>query len=241
MNATVNTTAAANTIATTANNFVVPQFIDTNYKAGRLSVGIYNAAERTTTEAINFTNAANALNYAFLLKKRHGIFIARRAFDLILWEIKRTGAVSTRAQRGAEAAKCAPTATEPTPTPADTTEDTKAEPTEKPKRKRADKVAETPLMKQYKEMKKKHHDAILLFRVGDFYECMADDAVIASEILGITLTSRANGKTEPIRLAGFPHHCLDTYMPKLVRAGQTVAICEQLEDPQKNLKRGATT
>ncbi len=98
------------------------------------------------------------------------------------------------------------------------------------------KVAETPLMTQYREMKKKHPDAILIFRVGDFYEMMGEDAVKASEILKITLTRRRNGKAGSIELAGFPHHALDTYLPKLVRAGQRVAICEQLEDPKQKQK-----
>ncbi len=97
-------------------------------------------------------------------------------------------------------------------------------------------ISETPIMRQYTEMKKRHPDAILLFRVGDFYECMGPDAVKASEILGITLTRRANGKAAYIELAGFPHHALDTYLPKLVRAGQRVAICEQLEDPKMKQK-----
>ncbi|MDE6410822.1 MAG: DNA mismatch repair protein MutS [Muribaculaceae bacterium] len=105
------------------------------------------------------------------------------------------------------------------------------------------KIAETPLMGQYAEMKKKHPDAILLFRVGDFYETFSEDAIAASEILGITLTRRANGKAAYVELAGFPHHALDTYLPKLVRAGKRVAICEQLEDPKlakKLVKRGIT-
>ncbi len=107
----------------------------------------------------------------------------------------------------------------------------------------AKKIAETPLMKQYVEMKKKHPDAILLFRVGDFYETFSDDAIIASQILGITLTRRANGTAQYVELAGFPHHALDSYLPKLVRAGKRVAICEQLEDPKltkKLVKRGIT-
>ncbi len=107
----------------------------------------------------------------------------------------------------------------------------------------AKKIAETPLMKQYMEMKKKHPDAILLFRVGDFYETFSEDAIAASEILGITLTRRANGSAQYVELAGFPHHALDTYLPKLVRAGKRVAICEQLEDPKttkKLVKRGIT-
>ncbi len=105
------------------------------------------------------------------------------------------------------------------------------------------KIAETPLMKQYMEMKRKHPDAVLLFRVGDFYETFSQDAVVASEILGITLTRRANGSASHVELAGFPHHALDTYLPKLVRAGKRVAICEQLEDPRltkKLVKRGIT-
>lgn len=107
----------------------------------------------------------------------------------------------------------------------------------------AKKIVETPLMKQYTEMKQKHPDAILLFRVGDFYETFSDDAITASEILGITLTRRANGAAQYVELAGFPHHALDTYLPKLVRAGKRVAICEQLEDPKltkKLVKRGIT-
>jgi DNA mismatch repair protein MutS len=105
------------------------------------------------------------------------------------------------------------------------------------------KVVETPLMKQYYEIKQKHPDAVLLFRVGDFYETFGEDAVKASGILGITLTKRANGAATFIDLAGFPFHALDTYLPKLVRAGQRVAICEQLEDPKLTktiVKRGIT-
>ncbi|WP_010421965.1 DNA mismatch repair protein MutS [Anaerophaga thermohalophila] len=104
-------------------------------------------------------------------------------------------------------------------------------------------VVETPLMKQYYNIKGKYPDAILLFRVGDFYETFSEDAIKASEILGITLTQRANGSASSVELAGFPHHALDTYLPKLVRAGQRVAVCDQLEDPKmtkKIVKRGVT-
>ncbi|HEX2968377.1 MAG TPA: DNA mismatch repair protein MutS [Bacteroidales bacterium] len=100
---------------------------------------------------------------------------------------------------------------------------------------------ETPLMKQYYSIKTKHPDAILLFRVGDFYETFGEDAIKTSEILGITLTRRANGSASFVELAGFPYHALDIYLPRLVRAGQRVAICEQLEDPKltkKIVKRG---
>lgn len=104
-------------------------------------------------------------------------------------------------------------------------------------------IAETPMMKQYFAIKEKHPDAILLFRVGDFYETFSDDAIAASEILGITLTRRANGTAQFVELAGFPYHALDTYLPKLVRAGKRVAICDQLEDPKLTktiVKRGIT-
>jgi len=102
---------------------------------------------------------------------------------------------------------------------------------------------ETPLMKQYTSFKTKYPDALLLFRVGDFYETFGEDAIKASQILGIVLTKRANGQASHIELAGFPYHSLDTYLPKLVRAGQRVAICEQLEDPKLAkgiVKRGVT-
>ncbi len=104
-------------------------------------------------------------------------------------------------------------------------------------------AVETPLMKQYNRIKAEHPDAILLFRVGDFYETFGEDAIRSSEILGITLTRRANGAASYVELAGFPHHALDNYLPKLVRAGQRVAICDQLEDPRtakKIVKRGIT-
>ncbi len=104
-------------------------------------------------------------------------------------------------------------------------------------------VVETPLMKQYYQIKEKYPDAILLFRVGDFYETFSDDAIKTADILGITLTRRANGSASFVELAGFPHHALDTYLPKLVRAGQRVAVCDQLEDPKLTktiVKRGVT-
>lgn len=101
----------------------------------------------------------------------------------------------------------------------------------------------TPMMKQFLDLKAKHPDAVMLFRCGDFYETYSTDAIVASEILGITLTKRANGKGKTVEMAGFPHHALDTYLPKLIRAGKRVAICDQLEDPKltkKLVKRGIT-
>ncbi|HCV15308.1 MAG TPA: DNA mismatch repair protein MutS [Rikenellaceae bacterium] len=105
------------------------------------------------------------------------------------------------------------------------------------------KIAETPLMKQYLAIKAKYPDAVLLFRVGDFYETFSEDAIIASKVLGIVLTKRANGAASHVELAGFPHHSIDSYLPKLVRAGYKVAICDQLEDPKLTktiVRRGIT-
>src|SRR5690349_15641231 len=104
-------------------------------------------------------------------------------------------------------------------------------------------ATDTPLMQQHKAIKAKYPDAVLLFRVGDFYETFGQDAIIASGVLGITLTKRNNGSAADNELAGFPHHALDTYLPKLVRAGYRVAICDQLEDPKLTktiVKRGVT-
>ena len=104
-------------------------------------------------------------------------------------------------------------------------------------------TAETPLMKQYNAIKAKYPGALLLFRVGDFYETFGQDAIAASKVLDIVLTKRGSGSASEIELAGFPHHALDTYLPKLVRAGHRVAICDQLEDPRfvKGIvKRGVT-
>ena len=92
--------------------------------------------------------------------------------------------------------------------------------------------ANTPVMKQFFEVKVHYSDAIVLFRMGDFYETFLEDAVITSKILGIVLTKRANGKAADVDLAGFPYHSLDNYLPKLVQAGYRVAICEQVEDSQ---------
>ena len=104
-------------------------------------------------------------------------------------------------------------------------------------------TTETPLMKQYNAIKAKYPGALLLFRVGDFYETFGQDAIAASKVLDIVLTKRGSGSASEIELAGFPHHALDTYLPKLVRAGNRVAICDQLEDPRfvKGIvKRGVT-
>src|SRR6266496_303329 len=110
-------------------------------------------------------------------------------------------------------------------------------------KKSSENETETPLMRQYSSIKSKYPDAILLFRIGDFYETFGEDAIQTAATLGITLTKRRNGAAAEIELAGFPHHSLDTYLPKLVRGGHRVAICDQLEDPKLTktiVKRGVT-
>ena len=97
-------------------------------------------------------------------------------------------------------------------------------------------IVQTPLMKQYFSVKAQYPDALLLFRVGDFYETFGEDARIASKVLGIVLTKRANGYASSVDLAGFPHHAIDTYLPKLVKGGYKVAVCDQLEDPKLTKK-----
>ncbi len=194
-----------------------------------ISVGTY-MSDRSIWHICNFTNAANALNYAFMLKGEN-CPISKNAMALIQAEIKRTGAISTHAKARQEAKAKAKAEQE-------AKEKAEAEEAAKPKQIVEAITAAPLLIKQYQEMKKKHPDAVLLFRCGDFYECFGDDAKTASDVLGITLTTRANGSAEKIYLAGFPHHALDTYLPKLVRAGHRVAICEQLDEPKvKKTKR----
>lgn len=193
-----------------------------------ISVGTY-MSDRSIWHICNFTNAANALNYAFMLKGEN-CPISKNAMALIQAEIKRTGAISTRAKARQEAKEKAEAEQE-------AKEKAEAEEAAKPKQ-IVEAITAAPLIEQYQEMKKKHPDAVLLFRCGDFYECFGDDAKTASDVLGITLTPRANGSDEIIYLAGFPHHALDTYLPKLVRAGHRVVICEQLDEPKvKKTKR----
>lgn len=191
--------------------------------AAIISVGTY-MSDRTISHIVNFRNAANALNYAFLLKSAD-CPISKNAFALLQAEIKRTGAVSSRAK--ARKAAIAEAEAE-----AKANAEAEAKAPAAASRRKAKSITRTPLMEQYEEMKSKHPDAILLFRVGDFYEIFGEDAATASDVLGITLTRRANGKNDYIPLAGFPHHALDTYLPKLVRAGHRVAICEQREEPK---------
>lgn len=199
-----------------------------------ISVGTY-MSDRSIWHICNFTNAANALNYAFMLKGEN-CPISKNAMALIQAEIKRTGAISTRAKAHQEA-KARQEVEAKANAEQEAKEKAEAEEAAKPKQ-IVEAITTAPLIEQYEEMKKKHPDAVLLFRCGDFYECFGDDAKTASDVLGITLTTRANGSAEKIYLAGFPHHALDTYLPKLVRAGHRVAICEQLDEPKvKKTKR----
>lgn len=198
-------------------------FVDACYCHGLIAVSLYEIQNSTEEYVCYFSNAANALNYAFLLKKRHNRPIAKRAMELIMWEVRRTNAVSTRAQLRA-AAKM-----EPQPSEDNVSTSQESVPHAQEESVVNEVISDASPMSQFKKLKKKHPDAVLLMRVGDFYECFAEDAEVAADILGITLTRRKKGK-ESIALAGFPHHALDTYLPKLVRAGKRVAICEPLAD-----------
>lgn len=190
----------------------------------RIAVGTY-MSDRSIWHIVTFKDIKKAVRYAFKLKAEN-CPISKNAFALLNAELKaaneRQQAINeAKAKEAEEKAKAEAEAKKKEAVEHDNYKDNP-----------------TPLYKQWGEMKKKHPDAVLLFRVGDFYECFAEDAVVASDILGITLTRRANGKDKFIELAGFPHHALDTYLPKLVRAGKRVAICEQLEEPKKAVKRG---
>lgn len=239
-NTTVNLFTTANVYPRCVTAFIAPKSLLTlaqdNDAPAIVTVGIY-MSDSSIVRLCSFSNAANALNYAFMLKAEN-CPISKNAFALLQSEIKRTGAVSTRAKSNADKqskdeakAEAKEEAKEDAKKEAKTAEDQKA----------ADVAAmksAVPIINHYFEMKNKHPDAIILFRVGNFYETFAEDAVKVSDILGLTLTRRID-KGKYTELAGFPHHALDTYLPKLVRAGHRVAICEQLEQPcrKKNVKK----
>lgn len=186
----------------------------------KISVGVYHS-DGSILYIQNFSDPLKAMRYAYMLKEREECPISKYSMELLKSAVKAIKAKAEKSEPQPEPAS-EPVKLESTPEPTEKKEEQKAE--EKPKRK----AKKNPSMqKQYEEMKKKHPDAVLLFRVGDFYEVFDDDAVKASDILGITLTSRKEGKTIR-KLAGFPNDALDTYLPKLVRAGERVAICEQL-------------
>lgn len=197
MNATVNNT-------TTAAALSIPVFIDAAYKHGIVTVSIYNTAERTESEVCNFTNAANALNYAFLLKKRHGLIIARRAMELIKWVVERTGAISTRAAaRKAAAAKTADTP-----------------------------GIKSSVMAEWEAMKSKNPDAVLLMRSADYYMVLDDDAEEVAAILNLDAVEHTDENGTAVNVLSFGADELDTHLPKLIKAGLRVAVGEKPQQPK---------
>ena len=179
-------------------------------KSGAMMWHVYRSEDSVKSGEFYFSELLKALRYAFILRKRTGAVIPKAIYNKLMAEVK---------------------ASQPQPSAAPEQE---SQPT-------AEVVGEaSPLARQYGEMKAKHPDAILLFRVGDFYESFGDDAVAVSEILGITLTRR-NAKDITAQMAGFPHHALDSYLPKLVRAGKRVAICDEPSAAQESAPKKKAT
>lgn len=174
---------------------------------------------------MNFREPLKAMRYMFSLSKQLNVQVDKVSLAALSIEYQ-TAKAQTESHDGEDSANESESSSEDSDSPAKYDEDTRAH----------DKF----LVFNYEEMKKKHPDAILLFRCGDFYECYEDDAQIAANILGITVRERFR---TGLRMAGFPHHALDTYLPRLIRAGQRVAICDQMNDPhltKKLVKRGST-
>ena len=212
MTQTINTAESVRPMCVTA--FIAPKslislpvYSDSSaaeYQPPVIAVGTY-LSNRAIVNISYFHNAEKAMKYAFVLKAEN-CPISKNAFALLLAEVKRAKAAAEKEQ---EKKAC-----------------------EIIKESQLPIAPHKTLTEQYEAMKAKHPDAVLLFRCGDFYECFGDDAVTCADILQITITRRMNGPEKSIELAGFPHHALDTYLPKLVRAGKRVAICEQLEEPK---------
>ena len=183
-------------------------------KSGAMMWHVYRSEDSVKSGEFYFSEPLKALRYAFILRKRTGAVIPKAIYNKLMAEVKamRPQAESAPAQQESQ-----PAAAEVGEAPA-----AEAEP--------------SPIARQYSEMKAKHSDAILLFRVGDFYESFGDDAVAVSEILGLTLTRRSSVKDITERQAAFPAHALDSYLPRLVRAGKRVAICDGLPEPQPEKK-----
>ena len=181
-------------------------------KSGAMMWHVYRSEDSVKSGEFYFSEPLKALRYAFILRKRTGAVIPKAIYNKLMAEVK---------------------ASQPQPQPqqeASAAPEQESQPT-------AEVVGEaSPLARQYGEMKAKHSDAILLFRVGDFYESFGDDAVAVSEILGLTLTRRSSVKDITERQAAFPAHALDSYLPRLVRAGKRVAICDGLPEPQPEKK-----
>ncbi len=181
-------------------------------KSGAMMWHVYRSEDNVKSDDFYFAESKplSALRYAFILRKRTGAIIPKAIYNKLMAEVKamRPQAESTPAQQESQPAAAAAG--------------------EAP----AAEAEQSPIARQWAEMKAKHTDAILLFRVGDFYESFGDDAVAVSEILGLTLTRRSGVKDITERQAAFPAHALDSYLPRLVRAGKRVAICDGLPEPQ---------
>ena len=182
-------------------------------KSGAQMWHVYRSEDNVKSGEFYFSEPLKALRYAFILRKRTGAVIPKAIYNKLMAEVKamRSQAESAPAQQESQ-----PAAAAAGEAPAE--------------------AELSPIARQYSEMKAKHTDAILLFRVGDFYESFGDDAVAVSDILGLTLTRRSSVKDITERQAAFPAHALDSYLPRLVRAGKRVAICDGLPEPQPKKK-----
>ena len=184
-------------------------------KSGSQMWHVYRSVDNVKSEEFYFSQALKALRYAFILRKRTGAVIPKAIYNKLMAEVKASQPQAESApeqeQPTAESVGEAPAAVEP-----------------------------SPVARQYEEMKAKHPDAVLLFRVGDFYTSFAEDAKIVSDVCGLVLT-RTQAQDITAEQAAFPAHALDSYLPKLVRAGKRVAICDQLSEPTKKVSRKRST
>ena len=184
-------------------------------KSGSQMWHVYRSVDNVKSEEFYFSQPLKALRYAFILRKRTGAVIPKAIYNKLMAEVKASQPQAESApeqeQPTAESVGDAPAAVEP-----------------------------SPVARQYVEMKAKHPDAVLLFRVGDFYESFGDDAKIVSDVCGLVLT-RTQAQDITAEQAAFPAHALDSYLPKLVRAGKRVAICDQLSEPTKKVSRKRST
>ena len=184
-------------------------------KSGAMMWHVYRSEDSVKSGEFYFSEPLKALRYAFILRKRTGAVIPKAIYNKLMAEVKASQ----------------PQPQEPSAAPEQASQPAAAAAGEAPAE-----AEQSPIARQYSEMKAKHTDAILLFRVGDFYESFGDDAVAVSEILGLTLTRRSGVKDITERQAAFPAHALDSYLPRLVRAGKRVAICDGLPEPQPKKK-----
>ena len=210
MNATISTPVNTNTATLS-----IPVFIDAAYSHGIVTVSIYDTVKRTESEVCNFSNAANAMNYAFLLKKRYGLIIARRAMELIKWVVERTGAISTRA-----AARKASAWTADIP------------------------CIKSSVVAEWEAMKSKNPNVVLLMRSGDVYMALNDDAEEISAILNIETVAHTDDNGMTVNVLSFGADELDIHLPFLIKVGLRVAVGEEpqqpkVEKPKKKSKKAA--